>query len=103
MDMTFSLPLTGRTVSLRRSRIAVTPVTTTGPLRTIDLFVMAITSSRQSPRYGYIYRKGLTGECHACFLLISGSTCSETGDLSVAPLLYQGSRRANAKGRRRNC
>src|SRR5262249_36164326 len=47
--------------------------------------------------------KNSVREALACFLLISGSTCSETGDLSVAPLLYQGSRRANAKGRRRNC
>ena len=35
---------------------------------------MAITSSRQSPRCGCIRRNGLTGECHACFLFISGST-----------------------------
>ena len=46
---------------------------------------------------------GLTGECHACFLFVSGSTCGETGHLRLAPLLYQGGRRTNANGRGRNC
>jgi hypothetical protein len=44
----------------------------------------------------YPSKIGLTGECHACFLFISGSTCGETGHLRLAPLLYQGGRRTNA-------
>ena len=48
-------------------------------MRAINLFVIAITSSRQARGMGILVLNGLTGEWHACFLFVSGSTRGETG------------------------
>ena len=58
---------------------AVTPVTTMRGHARNQPFCDRYHIVTASPRYGHIGLNGLTGEWHACFLFVSGSTRGETG------------------------
>src|SRR6516162_4774859 len=90
MDMTFSLPLTGRTDSLMRSLTAVTPVTTTRAIAHNRPFCDGYHIVKAKPAMWVYSSKWANGKVPCLLPLFSGSTCGETGHLRLAPLLYQG-------------